>query len=192
METFERSIVITFAEGYHYTDSDWVANSDLASYNTAQPASIDSAREGCRFPWVLKRSTRGWATRLPSMEVDRSMWDWMRYRGQVGQWAWLLNRATGVGVLVFLLLHVVDTALIGFGPQVYDEVILLYRNPVVRVLEVVLGGAVLYHAINGVRVVLIDFWDQGARLQKPLFYGVVVVFLLTFLPTAFIMLRNVF
>ena len=33
------------------------------------------------------------------------------WRSQTGAWSWLLHRVTGVGVLVFLLFHIVDTAL---------------------------------------------------------------------------------
>ncbi|MCL5005257.1 MAG: hypothetical protein M1404_01880, partial [Acidobacteria bacterium] len=37
------------------------------------------------------------------------------YRGHEGQWAWLFHRITGIGVFLFLLAHIVDTAMIGGG-----------------------------------------------------------------------------
>jgi len=45
------------------------------------------------------------------------------YRGGAGHWAWILHRLTGLGVLVFLLIHILDTGLVLFGPAVYDRVV---------------------------------------------------------------------
>lgn len=114
------------------------------------------------------------------------------YRGGTGQWAWLLHRLTGVGVLLFLLIHILDTALVLFGPEVYDRVIKLYALPLFRVSEVGLAAAVLYHALNGIRITLIDFFPVLSGRQRELFYGVVVVFALVFVPGAFWMLKPLF
>jgi succinate dehydrogenase / fumarate reductase cytochrome b subunit len=92
------------------------------------------------------------------------------YKGQSGMWSWLLHRVTGLGLLLFLFIHVVDISLLSFGPTVYNDGILLFDHIIVRFLSLAVVGAVFYHAFNGVRIVLIDFWRKGARLQKPLFY----------------------
>ncbi|MEE9234181.1 MAG: succinate dehydrogenase, cytochrome b556 subunit [Candidatus Acidoferrales bacterium] len=113
------------------------------------------------------------------------------YRGGPGQWAWLLHRWSGVAVLLFLLIHILDTGLVLFGPQVYDKVVGLYTHPVFRVGEVGLVAAVLYHALNGIRITLIDFYPELTERQRPLFYAVVSVFVLLFLPTAYLMLETV-
>ena len=112
---------------------------------------------------------------------------YITYRGGEGQWSWLLHRVTGIGVFVFLLAHIVDTAMIGWGPRIYNEVMGLYRNPVALTGEVILAGAVLYHALNGVRIFVIDFWPGSTMVQKKLFYGVVVVFVAIFVPAAIYM-----
>ena len=59
-------------------------------------------------------------------------------------------------------------------------------------MEVALAGAVLYHGINGIRVIVIDFVQNATRIQKQMWYAVWAAFLVLFLPTAFIMLRPVF
>jgi succinate dehydrogenase / fumarate reductase, cytochrome b subunit len=82
------------------------------------------------------------------------------YRGHEGQWSWLLHRITGVAVILFLFAHVVDTAVIGWGPEAYDRVTAAYKNPVVHVLELGLVLSVLYHSINGIRITLIDFFPS--------------------------------
>ena len=116
----------------------------------------------------------------------------LSYRGREGYWAWLLHRVSGVAIILFLFLHVLDTSLIGFGPIAYETFVQLYRFPLFRVLEVVLAGGVLYHGINGIRIILIDFIQDATRIQRQLWYVVWASFLVLFLPTAFFMLRPVF
>lgn len=116
--------------------------------------------------------------------------DYVTYRGnKSGHWAWVFHRLTGLGVLVFLFLHILDTAMIGWGPAVYNDVISIYRQPFFRVGEAILVGAVLYHALNGVRIVLIDFWPPAMRTNRKLIYAVVIVFIVVYIPTAIYMLR---
>lgn len=115
--------------------------------------------------------------------------EYMTYRGGVGQWAWMAHRLTGVGVLVFLLAHIIDTAMIGWGPAVYNRMIALYRLPFFRVGEVLLAGAVLYHALNGIRIIVIDFWPGATEVHRKLFYAVTAVFAAVYIPTAAYMLR---
>jgi len=111
------------------------------------------------------------------------------YRPPPGMLSWALHRITGLGVLLFLLLHIVDIFLVGYGPEVFDELLFLYRHPVFRIGEIILVGAVYYHAANGVRIILIDFWDKAARYERELLYGVIAVFLAGFIPTAVLMVR---
>ncbi len=114
------------------------------------------------------------------------------YRGGEGMWSWILHRVTGVAVLLFLLAHIVDTMLIGFGPRVYNLAIGLYRKPFFRIGEVLLASAVLFHAINGIRIMIIDFFPGSTVFQRRLFYGGIVLFFALFLPGAYYMLRPVF
>ncbi len=109
-------------------------------------------------------------------------------RGHEGLWSWLLHRITGIGVFLFLLAHIVDTAMIGWGPKINNETMANYRHPLFRVGEVILAGAVLYHALNGVRIIIIDFWPESTLAQKKLFYAVIVVFALIFVPAAIYMM----
>jgi succinate dehydrogenase / fumarate reductase cytochrome b subunit len=114
------------------------------------------------------------------------------YRGQSGQWSWLLHRVTGLGVLLFLLVHIVDITLIGFGPQVYNESLQVFGNPVVRLVSLALIASVLYHAYNGVRVIIIDFWSAGYKYQRQMFYAVLALTILSFVPMAFFVIAPVF
>jgi succinate dehydrogenase / fumarate reductase, cytochrome b subunit len=114
------------------------------------------------------------------------------YRGGEGMWSWVAHRITGVAVFFFLLVHVLDTALVRVSPDAYDAVIATYKTPIVNLLEVGLVAAVLYHALNGVRIILVDFWAKGPRHQKAMFRGIVVVWLVLIVPGAYFMLKHTF
>jgi succinate dehydrogenase / fumarate reductase cytochrome b subunit len=112
------------------------------------------------------------------------------YRGREGMWSWVAHRVTGVLIFFFLFAHVLDTALVRVSPDSYNRVIDTYKTPFVNLMEVGLVGAVLYHALNGVRVMLIDFWDKGVRYQREMTWAIVTVFVLVMGPGAFFMLKH--
>lgn len=98
------------------------------------------------------------------------------YKGDPGMWSWVLHRITGATIFFFLFVHVLDTALVRVSPQAYNEVIETYKTPIVGLMEMGLVAAVLFHALNGIRVILIDFWQQGPRYQRQMLAVVVGVF----------------
>jgi succinate dehydrogenase / fumarate reductase cytochrome b subunit len=114
------------------------------------------------------------------------------YRGQSGMWAWLLHRITGIGVLLFLIVHIVDISLLGFGPTVYNEGIALFGTPLVRLISLTLIGAVFYHALNGIRIMLIDFVPEAMRYQRSMFWAVLCLTILCFIPIAYFVLAPIF
>ena len=97
------------------------------------------------------------------------------YRGKVGMWSWVLHRITGVAIFFFLLVHVLDTALVRVAPEAYNVVIATYQTPLIGVAELGLVAAILYHGFNGIRIALIDFWSKGAKYQNVMFWVVVGV-----------------
>jgi succinate dehydrogenase / fumarate reductase, cytochrome b subunit len=98
------------------------------------------------------------------------------YRGDPGMWSWVLHRISGATIFFFLFVHVIDTALVRVSPQAYNEVVGTYKTPIVGLMEAGLVAAVLYHALNGIRVILIDSWWQGPRYQRLMLWIVAVVF----------------
>lgn len=97
------------------------------------------------------------------------------YRGREGMWSWVAHRVTGVLIFFFLFVHVLDTALVRVSPEAYDEVVATYKTPWVALLEYALVAAVLFHALNGLRVIAVDFWSKGTRYQKSMLWTVVAV-----------------
>ncbi|QBR73630.1 succinate dehydrogenase, cytochrome b556 subunit [Microbacterium sediminis] len=114
------------------------------------------------------------------------------YRGREGMWSWVLHRITGVAIFFFLLVHVLDTALIRVSPEAYNAVMSTYQTPIMGLGELVLVGAIAYHAFNGLRIILVDFWSKGARYQRWLFWGVIGVWVVVMAGFAPRHLMNVF
>jgi len=114
------------------------------------------------------------------------------YRGREGMWSWVAQRITGALTFFFLFAHVLDTALVRVSPDSYDSVIATYKNPFVNVLELGLVGAVLFHALNGLRIIAIDFWSRGPRYQQMMLWTIVVVWLVVMVPGAYFMLEHTF
>lgn len=110
------------------------------------------------------------------------------YKGGIGQWSWVAHRITGVGVLAFLIGHIVDTFAIGFGPELYNETVQLYKQWWFAPFEVLLIGAVIYHAFNGMRIILFDFWPSLALKQKSFAYAQLGLTAIAFIPAATFML----
>lgn len=116
----------------------------------------------------------------------------LRYRGSEGMLAWAFHRISGVAIWFFVVLHVVDIYLVGGNPEAYNEILAIYASPPGRVGEVLLGAALLYHALNGLRIILMDFWPALTRYHRQLWYASWVIFTAVGLPGAFIILRPIF
>jgi succinate dehydrogenase / fumarate reductase cytochrome b subunit len=105
-------------------------------------------------------------------------------------WSWVAHRITGVAVFLFLFVHVLDTALVRVDPTVYDAVIDTYKTPIVNVMEVGLVGAVLFHALNGIRIILVDFWSKGPKYHRAMLWTIMIVWVAVMLPGAYFMLKH--
>jgi succinate dehydrogenase / fumarate reductase, cytochrome b subunit len=123
---------------------------------------------------------------LPASRIEEKM-----YKGQAGMWSWLFHRVSGLAILLFLLIHIVDISMLSFGPTVYNNSILLFDQWEVRLLSLSLIAAILYHAFNGIRIMLIDFWAKAVKYQKVLFAIVLVVTIALFIPAAYFVMGPV-
>jgi succinate dehydrogenase cytochrome b subunit len=113
------------------------------------------------------------------------------YKGREGQWSWIAHRITGVAIILFLFAHVVDTAVVGWGPEAYNKVVAVYHNPFIRLLELGLVAAVIYHSLNGVRIMIMDFWPKAADLNRQLIYGTVALYVLAMIPITYIIVKPI-
>ena len=85
------------------------------------------------------------------------------YRGHGGMWSWVGHRVTGVVIFFYLLVHVLDTSMVRVSPEAYDVVIDAYKTWYFALGEAGLVAAILFHALNGLRIIAVDFWKGGTR-----------------------------
>jgi succinate dehydrogenase / fumarate reductase, cytochrome b subunit len=115
----------------------------------------------------------------------------LRYRGGEGMLAWAFHRISGVAIWAFILLHILDIWLVGVNPELYDEVLVIYASPIGRIGETLLGAALLYHALNGLRIIIMDFWPAMTRYHRQMWWATWVILFTVGLPGAYIILRPI-
>lgn len=115
----------------------------------------------------------------------------IRYRGREGQWSWILHRLTGLGIFLFLALHIVDIYLIILGPEPFNTLAAIYHHPVARVGHIFLFFSLLWHATNGARITLLDFVPTLWKYQRQSVWIQVVVTLAIFIPTTIAIIQSI-
>jgi succinate dehydrogenase / fumarate reductase, membrane anchor subunit len=120
-----------------------------------------------------------------------SLWDGLRYRGREPQWAFIFHRISGLAILSFLALHILDTATVYFAPSLYQHAIDLYRTPPFMLGEIALIAAIIFHGLNGYKIIYFD--QKPLRWRKdnegPWFWWICGITFVIWLPAAIIMGR---
>ena len=116
------------------------------------------------------------------------------YRGREGHLSFIGHRLGGIGLVLFLTIHIADTSLAYFWPAGYSHAIDLYRTVPLMLGEMVLVAAALFHGVNGLNIIFRDtfphLWSKRAEASS--FWRVLGVTGLLWLPTAFIMGRSLY
>lgn len=86
-----------------------------------------------------------------------------------GMLAQAIQRVTGILLLVYLFLHVRTVYALREGPEAFDRAVAEFRGPLFKLLEIGLLGVVILHALNGLRITLIDL-GVGQTRQRQLFW----------------------
>jgi succinate dehydrogenase / fumarate reductase cytochrome b subunit len=111
------------------------------------------------------------------------------YRKHSGSWAWILHRITGLGLTIYILVHIIALTGLLKGPAAFNEEMKLFSSPLFVFGEWFLGVLVMFHAINGVRIVLIDL-GNGARYHKEILALVYALSVIIVAGMAFLMFRH--
>ncbi len=115
----------------------------------------------------------------------------LRYRGAIGQWAWVLHRISGIGVVLFVTLHIIDTSWAVFYPDLYVKAIAVYQTPLFTIGEFILVACVVYHAINGVRIGILDNNPRWWRHQQRAAWIVLAITAIILVPVFILMFGHV-
>ena len=104
-----------------------------------------------------------------------SFWRWFDPRRRdIGTWAFILNRISAIGLTVYLFLHLLVLGTLAQGPDAYGKFLALIHNPIFLAGELLVICAGLYHAMNGLRVVITSFGIGVAR-QKIIFLFIFIM-----------------
>jgi succinate dehydrogenase / fumarate reductase cytochrome b subunit len=83
-----------------------------------------------------------------------------------------IQRLTGVGLLAYLFLHVHTINLLR-EQKSFDEALSQFRAPVFKLAEVALLGCVILHALNGIRLTMVDM-GVGLSRQRQIFWWMAI------------------
>ena len=101
-----------------------------------------------------------------------------RYRLSTGSAAWLVHRISGIALALYLALHIMVLSSIS-DKAAFDKFMVMTDSLPVRLMELALMGTVAAHALNGLRLMMLEA-GLPSRYQKPLFFmaGIVWFFLI--------------
>jgi succinate dehydrogenase / fumarate reductase cytochrome b subunit len=85
-------------------------------------------------------------------------------RYSIERYLYILHRVTGLGLVLYLLLHIVETGQRMGGPVHWEGLMALFATPIFRFLEYVVFVGFVFHALNGLRL---HFTELGFFLGKP-------------------------
>jgi succinate dehydrogenase / fumarate reductase cytochrome b subunit len=102
------------------------------------------------------------------------------YKPREGQLSWFGHRVSGAAIFLFLFGHILSTSVIvwgAHGPEMHEKLDAFYRLPIfTMIFHPLLFAAVAFHALNGIRIVVIDWWSKSTGVHRQLFYAEIVVF----------------
>ena len=112
----------------------------------------------------------------------------LRYQGGVSMLTWMLHRVTGLGILVFVGLHVISSF---FMQQVGSDwavaINTVYESWIFQIWIVFF---VLFHALNGIRIITLDVWPQFLQYQREALWLELLVFVPVYGLTVFVLIQH--
>jgi succinate dehydrogenase / fumarate reductase cytochrome b subunit len=112
------------------------------------------------------------------------------YRKFTGSWAWILHRLSGLALIFYLVLHIWVINTLTRGAEQFDRIMKFLGSPLFKFLEVGLWGVILYHAFNGVRIVIVDF-SKGSLIHKKSYYILIAAAFILWAAGSFLILTHI-
>jgi len=88
--------------------------------------------------------------------------------------SWLLRRISGLALVLYLFLHLWVIGSANSGVNVFNTRLDAVQTPLFKLFEIALLAAVVYHAFDGIRLLLIHYFDL-TEYRKSLFWAVIVI-----------------
>ena len=114
----------------------------------------------------------------------------LRYRGGGPMLAWLLHRIGGLAILVFVGTHVLSSYFqYQLASELAQSINVIYESVY---FQVVLYFFILFHVINGLRIIILDIFPQALEYQREATWLEWLIFIPIYGLTVFIMLQQHF
>ena len=113
------------------------------------------------------------------------------YYNFIGTWAWILHRLAGLALIFYLSLHIWVINSLIYGEKTFNQVMIFLSSPLFKLLEVGLWGVILFHAFNGLRIVIVDFF-KGSLAQKKWFILLIAIAFVLWALGSYMILSHVF
>lgn len=111
------------------------------------------------------------------------------YKKESGSWAWIYHRISGIALIGYLFLHIYSVSPLAQGRAAFDHKMASFSSPLFMFLEWLLFAFVLFHSLNGVRIVLVD-WSDGSKYHKQLYAYSVIIGIILFLAMGYVMFSH--
>ncbi|MCK4812832.1 MAG: succinate dehydrogenase, cytochrome b556 subunit [Candidatus Marinimicrobia bacterium] len=99
-----------------------------------------------------------------------------RMNFQLGMFSYIMHRITGITLLILGVFYLIILTTIQFGPISFDKMMMILDLLIFRIIGTVFVVALLWHVLNGLKILIIDLFNIG-RIQKLLTAIVIVMFL---------------
>lgn len=114
----------------------------------------------------------------------------LNYYNFVGSWAWILHRLSGLALVFYITLHIWVINTLTQGPEKFETIMTFLNSPLFKYLEVGLWGIILFHAFNGVRIIIVDFF-KGSFAQKKVFFILILIAFIIWAIGSFIIISHI-
>ena len=122
---------------------------------------------------------------------DQKQWvkENLSYRKDSGSWAWIYHRISGIALIGYIFLHIYSLSPLTKGEISFNQKMATYSTPFFMFIEWILFAFVLFHSLNGIRIVIVD-WADGARYHKQLYKFTWVAAVILFFAMGFVMFSH--
>lgn len=112
----------------------------------------------------------------------------LRYQGGGPMLAWVLHRIGGLAMVIFVGMHIVSSfSMQQFGSNLGTTINIFYES---WPFQAVLYFFVIFHAFNGLRIILLDLWPKFLKYQKEATWLQWIIIIPVYGLTVFIMIMN--
>ena len=88
--------------------------------------------------------------------------------------SFILRRLTGVALVLYLVSHMWVIGSVNSGPSVFDARLNAVQSTGFKIAEIALLAAVVYHAFDGIRLLIVHYFDV-TEYRRSMFYAIFAV-----------------